>query len=53
MADPPVLAGVVQLTMTEPLPPTAETPVGAPGVVAGVTDDDGLESMQLPTAFVA
>ena len=52
MADPP-LAGAVQLTLAEPLPRTADTPVGEPGTVAGVTDDDGPDSALLPTPLVA
>ena len=53
MADPPVLAGAVQFTMAEALPRSAETPVGTPGVVAGVTDEDGLDSTLLPSTLVA
>ena len=34
IADPPLLAGAVQLTVAEALPRSAETPVGAPGAVA-------------------
>ena len=31
IALPPVLAGAIQLTVADPLPPVAVTPVGAPG----------------------
>jgi hypothetical protein len=53
MAEPPSLAGGVQLTMTAPLPDVPDTPVGASGTVAGVTDDDGIDSTPLPMALVA
>jgi hypothetical protein len=36
MADPPSLVGGVKVTVACPLPAVAETPVGAPGVLAGV-----------------
>ena len=52
MAEPP-LAGAVQLTLAEMFPPTADTAVGEPGTVAGVTDDDGPDSALLPTLLVA
>jgi hypothetical protein len=35
------------------LPATAETAVGAPGVVAGVAEVDGSEGLEVPTLFVA
>jgi hypothetical protein len=44
MAAPSLLAGAVQLTLAEPLPLMAGTLVGALGTVAGVTDEDGLDS---------
>ena len=37
MAEPPFDAGAVQLTVAEPLPATAVTPVGAPGASEMVT----------------
>jgi len=49
----PLLAGPFQETLAEFIPTTAETPVGAPGTVAGVTEADAEESKELPTAFVA
>jgi hypothetical protein len=36
MGDPPVLAGAVNVTVAKAFPATAETLVGAPGIVAGV-----------------
>ena len=50
---PPLLAGADQLTVAEPLPATADTPVGAPGTPAGVTALDPGDAGPLPTAFVA
>ena len=47
IADPPE-AGAVQETVAVVLPATAETPVGASGTVTGVTDDDAIESKELP-----
>ena len=35
------------------MPATALTPVGASGVVAGVTEFDALDAVLVPTAFVA
>ena len=48
-----MLAGAVKLTTACALPATAETPVGAPGVVAGVTAKEALEALPVPTLFVA
>ena len=53
IAEPPFEAGAVQVTVAEALPATAETPVGAPGTVGGVTGDDAAEGKELPTAFMA
>jgi hypothetical protein len=52
---PPLLAGADQLTVADPLPPTADTPVGAPGATAacGTTAFDAAEAGPVPTAFVA
>ena len=49
----PPLAGAVQETVAEPLPAVAETPVGAPGTAAGVTEFDAADPAPVPTAFVA
>jgi len=53
MNKPPFEAGAVQVTVAEALPATAETPVGAPGTVGGVTGDDAVEGKESPTAFMA
>jgi len=39
MSDPPLLAGAVKETDAEASPAVADTPVGAPGVVGGITRD--------------
>ncbi len=46
-------AGAVQLRATEVFPAVPVTPVGAPGVVAGVTAAEGDESGPVPTAVTA
>jgi hypothetical protein len=43
----------VKETVTLPFPRTAVTLVGAPGVVAGVTEFELLEATLSPTEFVA
>jgi hypothetical protein len=53
IAAPPLLAGIVKLTVACALPPIALTFVGAPGTVAGVTAGDGSLAGPAPTAFVA
>lgn len=51
---PPLFAGAVQDTTVEPFwNEVPETPVGAPGTVAGVTDAEGSDAGDEPTAFVA
>jgi len=50
---PPVLVGAVQLTVADPLPAVAVTPVGAPGRLFGVTALDGAEAEPVPLALVA
>src|SRR5437016_10064019 len=53
---PPSEAGAVQVTVTEPSPAVAATPVTAPGAVAGatgVTGDDGKLAELVPTALAA
>jgi hypothetical protein len=47
------LEGAVQLTVAEESAAVALTPVGAAGVVAGVTTGDGAESGPEPRALVA
>ena len=54
IADPPLLAGAVKLTVALPLLPVAEIPVGTPGAIgAGVTADEAVEAVPAPTEFVA
>jgi hypothetical protein len=54
IADPPVFVGAVKLTVPLPAPPVALMPVGVPGAVAaGVTDDDAVEAVPVPTELVA
>jgi hypothetical protein len=53
IAAPPSLAGAEKLTVACVLAATAETLVGAPGVVAGVTADEALEALPVPALFVA
>jgi hypothetical protein len=53
IALPPLDPGAVQLTSEEVLPTDPLTPVGAPGTVRGVTDDDAVEAGEVPTTFVA
>jgi hypothetical protein len=51
---PPLLAGAVKLTVALPLLTMAEILVGTPGAIgAGVTADDALEAVPVPTEFVA
>ena len=54
IAAPPLLAGAVQLSVVEPFcNDVPDTPVGAPGTVAGVNAAEGSEAGEEPTAFVA
>jgi len=49
-----VFVGAVKLTVALPLLPVALIPVGVPGAVtAGVTDDDAVEAVPVPTELVA
>jgi len=50
---PPFDDGADQETTTEESPNTPDTPVGAPGTVAGTTDDDAEEAEPVPALFVA
>ncbi len=50
---PPFEAGAVKLTVAWALPATADTFVGAPGTVAGITLLDGDDAGPVPTALVA
>ena len=53
MADPPLLAGAVQLTLAWLSPAAAETAVGAPGTVRGVTAAEAAEAGPVPAALAA
>jgi hypothetical protein len=53
IAEPPLLAGGVKLTVACVLPRVAVPIVGAPGTVAGVTLFEAAEGAPVPTAFVA
>ncbi|MFN8629958.1 MAG: hypothetical protein U0838_06425 [Chloroflexota bacterium] len=53
MGEPPLDAGAVQVTSTEPFPGVPLTPVGAPGVVAGVTLAEAVDAGPVPYVFVA
>ena len=53
MAAPPSLPGAAKLTVAAALPPTAETEVGAPGMVAGVTLFDAADTGPVPAELVA
>jgi hypothetical protein len=54
IADPPVFVGAVKLTVALPLPPVAPIPVGTSGAIgAGVTADDALDAVPVPTRLVA
>jgi hypothetical protein len=50
---PPLLAGAVHETAAEALPGVADTDVGAPGAVAGVTAELGADGALVPAVFVA
>jgi len=53
IAEPPLLAGVVQVTTAEALPGVADTAVGAPGTVLGVIAALGDDAGETPTLLVA
>jgi hypothetical protein len=53
MALPPFDAGTVKFTVACALPAVADTPVGAPGRVAGVTLLDAADAGLVPTPLVA
>ena len=53
IAEPPLLAGAVHLTNTEPALEEPHTPKGAPGTVAGTTAPDALEAEPEPARLVA
>src|SRR5665648_799197 len=51
--EPPLLAGAVQLTIAEAFPGVANTAVGAPGTVLGVTTALATDAGEVPTLLVA
>jgi hypothetical protein len=53
MAEPPLLAGAVNVTVACALPAVALPMVGAPGTIAGVTLFDAAEAAPVPATFVA
>jgi hypothetical protein len=53
IADPPLLAGAVNVIVAWPFPAVVTTLVGAFGVVAGITELLVLEAVLVPTLFVA
>ncbi len=53
MALPPLLPGAVKLTVACALPAVADTAVGAPGTVAGVTLLEAAEAALWPEPLVA
>ena len=53
MALPPLDAGAVQFTVAEASPAVADTPVGAPGTVDGVTALEGADAGLGPLALLA
>ena len=54
IAEPPLLAGGVNLTAALPLPLVTDTPVGASGSVElGVTGEEAIEELPEPLPFVA
>ena len=53
MVDPPFDAGATQVMTADVEDASAVTPVGAPGMVRGVTDADGVELADGPAALVA
>ena len=53
IAAPPSDAGAVHDTVACPLPHVTDTPVGAPGTVAGTTALDAPDAEPVPTPLVA
>ena len=53
IAEPPLLAGAVKVTVADALPAVAVPIVGAPGTVAGVTLLEAADDGPVPIAFVA
>jgi hypothetical protein len=53
IAEPPLLAGAVNVTVASAFPGVAVPIVGAPGIVDGVTEFEAELAKLLPLAFVA
>ena len=53
IADPPLLEGAVNETVACPFPATADTPVGASGVVTGVIELLATDALLVPNPFTA
>lgn len=53
IAVPPLFAGAMKPTVTDPLLLVAVPIVGAVGTVAGMTGDEGAEGRLVPVEFVA
>ena len=53
MALPPSIAGALQVRETSVFPAVPDTPVGASGVVAGVTLELSVLKLPVPTSFTA
>ena len=51
IVEPPFDTGAVHVTVAWAFPPVADTPVGAEGTAAGVTEDE--PGGELPTKFLA
>ena len=50
---PPLLVGAVKVTVACALPLKPLAAVGAPGTVTGITEEDALEALLVPTLLVA
>ena len=53
MAEPPFDIGADQITIAAFAPGVANTPVGAPGTVEGVTAAEAADAALVPLAFLA
>ena len=53
ISDPPVLDGADHETATEESPKTPDTPVGAPGTVAGTTASEAVDVEPVPALLEA
>ena len=53
MAEPPLFAGAVKVTVAWAFPAVAVPIVGAPGTVEGVTEFEAALAGPVPMAFVA